>query len=119
MDTELEGIWFPIRAELDGEMAPGMALEKMQLTLRAGRYAVAFGHETADEGTYLAERVQEQIVLTLQGTRGTNTGREIPSIAQLRGDRLRVCYGLDGVLPVEFATASGSRRYLVTYRRGQ
>lgn len=117
MDTSLEGIWRPIRAELDGELAPEMALEKMEMTLRAGRYAVAFGGENRDEGTYLETVVADQTVITLLGTRGTNIGRTIPAIVQLRGDRLRICFGLDGTVPTEFATTGGARRYLVTYRR--
>lgn len=117
MDTDLQGIWRPIRAELDGEAAPEMALVKMLVTLRAGGYLVEFGGEAADQGSYTLTDTGEPIVLVLHGVKGHNAGREIPAIAQLRGDRLRVCYGLNGVLPTAFATAPGSSRYLVTYRR--
>jgi len=117
MDTDLQGIWRPIRAELDGEAAPDMALVKMHMTLRAGGYLVEFGGQAADQGHYTATVNAEHIVLVLRGVKGHNAGREIPAIAQLRGDRLRVCYGLDGVLPTAFATAVGGSRYLVTYRR--
>ena len=117
MDTDLEGIWRPIRAELDGEAAPDMALVKMQVTLRSGSYLVEFGGQAADEGSYTAADTAEHIVLVLRGVKGHNAGRQIPAIAQLRGDRLRVCYGLDGVLPTAFATGVGASRYLVTYRR--
>lgn len=117
MDTDLQGIWHPIRAELDGEMAPDMALVKMQVTLRGGDYLVEFGGEAADQGSYTITDTAEHLVLVLRGVKGHNAGREIPAIAQLRGDRLRVCYGLNGVLPTAFATAVGASRYLVTYRR--
>jgi hypothetical protein len=53
----------------------------------------------------------------LAATKGENSGRTMPAIAQLRGDRLRICFGLDGVRPTEFLTALGAARYLVTYRR--
>lgn len=117
MDTNVEGTWIPIRAELDGEMAPDMALAKMQVVLRAGNYRVSFGGEAADEGTYHLSETAEHLVVTLHGLRGTNAGRKIPAIAQVRGDRLRLCYGLNGILPTAFVTTAGASRYLVTYRR--
>jgi hypothetical protein len=51
------------------------------------------------------------------GARGVNAGRTIPSIFQLTGDRLRICFGLDGKTPATFVSARGSDHYLVTYRR--
>ena len=117
MDTDIQGIWRPIRAELSGETAPDMVLAKIRLTLRAGGYLVEFGGQDADQGSYTVVDTAEHIVLLLCGEKGPNAGREIPAIAQLRGDRLRVCYGLDGVLPTAFTTAAGTSRYLATYRR--
>ncbi len=116
-NPEIDGIWLPIRAELDGEAAPGMALEKMRMILRAGTYCVQFGGEPSDEGTFTTEIMPEHFVLTLRSVRGINAGREIPALGQLRGDRLRLCYGLNGALPSAFATSLGAFRYLVTYRR--
>ena len=46
-----EGLWQPVYAELDGEEAPRMALEKMELELAAGKYTVRFGGEASDHGT--------------------------------------------------------------------
>lgn len=117
MDSDVQGIWRPVRAELDGEMAPDMALVKMQMTFRAGGYLVEFGGQHVDQGSYTATDTAGHIVLLLTGVKGTNAGRAIPAIAQLRGDRLRVCYGLNGILPTAFATGIGTSRYLVTYRR--
>jgi hypothetical protein len=33
------------------------------------------------------------------------------------GNRLRICYGLDGTLPGGFKTTPDSQLYLATYRR--
>lgn len=118
MDTDLEGVWSPLRAELDGEAAPEMFLTKMQLTLRNGSYLVEFGGEAADQGSYvLTDTTDDHLVLRLSGTKGPNAGKDIPAIAQLRGNRMRICYGLDGVVPITFATSTGAARYVVTYRR--
>jgi len=115
----IEGVWRPVRAELDGEAAPDLALERIELHLAAGRYAVRFAGELHDGGDYALAALDEngpaRIVLTAR--QGHNQGRDIPAIFQLVGDRLRVCYGLAGATPDAFATTGGSRRYLVTYKR--
>jgi uncharacterized protein (TIGR03067 family) len=113
----IEGLWQPLKAVLSGEIAPEMVLARMTLTLRAGRYAVHFGGEISDQGAYALAPGDPHTTLTLTGESGANSGKTIPAIFQLVGDRLRICYGLDGSRPTAFATASTSRCYLVTYRR--
>ena len=113
----IEGLWQPLKAELSGEAAPPMVLERMTLTLRSGRYTVHFGGEVSDQGNFTHGAAEPHALLTLAGERGANAGKIIPAIFQLVGDRLRICFGLDGKLPAAFATNSTSRHYLVTYRR--
>ena len=109
----LHGNWRPIRAELDGEEAPAMALERMELRLAHDGYTVNFADAIYDKGRLIVTAT----TLTLIGQHGEQDGRVILAQYQLVGDRLRICYGLDGVEPVEFKTSANSRRYLVTYRR--
>jgi uncharacterized protein (TIGR03067 family) len=117
MDADrLEGIWEMTRAELAGEEAPEVIVRKTQLELSAGNYCVRFDGCIMDEGTYAAIAGDDQKKLTLIGTSGSNAGRSIPCIYQLVGDRLRVCYGLDGIIPSTF-TATCQQRYLASYRR--
>lgn len=111
--SNLQGTWRPVRAELDGEAAPDLALERMELVLRSDAYSVSFAGAIHDRGVF----AHTATTLTLTAQQGANDGRIIPAIYQLAGDRLRICYGLDGVLPLAFATQAGSQRYLVTYRR--
>lgn len=115
----IEGTWVPFKAELAGEYAPSLALEKMQLVIAAGTYAVHFGAEVTDSGSYRLHPAAGLHTITLVSECGANKGRTIPSIYQLVGDRLRICFGLDGVVPPAFAAPSGSRFYLVSYRRKQ
>jgi uncharacterized protein (TIGR03067 family) len=116
MTTEIEGIWLMVRAELDGEIAPDLVVEKSEIEFAAGRYEVRFAGEAADRGTFALGATSEHGTIELQVLEGPNRGRAIPCIYQRRGDRLRVCYGLDGVAPVDFSTGPGRQRYLVTYR---
>ena len=114
----IEGLWQPVRAELDGVEAPGMVVTRTELTFRSGGYLVRFAGEIHDRGRYeLTAVLSGHARLTLTGTKGENAGRIVPSIYQLAGNRLRICYGLDGVTPGAFSTGIDSRRYLVTYRR--
>lgn len=111
--TSLHGTWQPVRAELDGESAPELALESMLLVLAANAYIVSFAGEIHDSGTF----AHSFPTLTLTARHGPHAGRVVPALYQLAGNRLRICYGIDGTLPDAFATAANSRRYLVTYRR--
>ena len=114
----IEGLWLTVRAELDGVEAPALAIERIELSLRAGKYDVRFAGENHDRGHYELVTVEHgHARFTLTSRHGENTGRVFSSIYQLAGNRLRICYGLDGVTPTAFATAPDSHRYLVTYRR--
>ena len=109
----LHGTWEMIRAELGGENSPELLALGVELELTAGTYVVRFAGTIADHGTYTLAAP----ALTLTGTAGPNEGRTIPCLFQLAGDRLRVCYGLDGTAPTALATAPGTPHYLATYRR--
>jgi len=109
----VEGIWQPVYAELDGEEAPRMVLEKMEVELAAGKYTVRFAGVASDHGHYTVVEGG----LTLSGVTGPNAGRTIPCIYKFVGDMLSVCYGLGGERPPKFITGSGLQRYLVNYQR--
>ncbi len=114
----IEGLWLPVRAELDGVEAPVLVLERTEFTLHAGTYAVRFADEHHDRGHYeLIAMDSGHARLILTGTHGVNAGRTLPAIYQLVGNRLRICYGLNGVTPGTFSTCLDSACYLVSYRR--
>lgn len=108
-----------IRAEASGEEAPELVTQRTELSLTADAYAVRFAGEIMDRGALeIGEATAApSCAFVLRGTRGPNAGRVIPCIYQLKGDRLRICFGLDGVAPTQFATTTGDARYLATYRR--
>jgi uncharacterized protein (TIGR03067 family) len=112
--SSLEGRWQPVYAELDGEEAPKMMLDRMEIELAGGEYAVRFGGVTADQGTYTVEADGH---LTLAGMIGPNAGRTIPGIFKFAGDTLSICYGLGGTRPRKFDTRGGEQLYLANYQR--
>lgn len=112
--SSLEGRWQPVYAELDGDEAPKMMLDKMEIEFTGGEYAVRFGGVTADQGSYTIESDGH---LTLAGMIGPNAGKAIPSIFKFVGDMLSICYGLGGVRPKKFDTRGGGQLYLANYQR--
>lgn len=113
MHSPLEGRWQPVYAEFEGAEAPKMMLDKMELELTAGNYAVRFGGTTADQGTYTVDVAG----LTLHGMIGPNAGKSIPSLYKFTGAMLSICYGLSGDRPDTYATAPDTQLYLVNYQR--
>lgn len=110
----LSGRWQPVYAELDGEEAPKMMLDKMEIEFTGGEYAVRFGGQTADQGSYTLDAEGH---LTLAGMIGPNAGKSIPGIYKFAGDALSICYGLGGARPKKFATQGEEQLYLVNYQR--
>jgi uncharacterized protein (TIGR03067 family) len=117
MSQALHGIWEMVRAESGGEPSNDLLALRVELHLAADTYHVHFAGELADQGNYARTGDTPHAALVLLGTQGPNAGRTIPCIYQLVGDRLRVCYGMDGTLPTTFASPAGSPHYLATYRR--
>ena len=113
MATGLAGTWEMVRAERDGAVADELVALQVELELTGDRYVVRMAGQVADRGSYTLALA----TLTLVGADGPNRGRTIPCIFQRVGNRLRICYGLDGQLPSAFTTSAGSSRYLATYRR--
>jgi uncharacterized protein (TIGR03067 family) len=112
--SSLEGRWQPVYAELDGEEAPKMMLDKMEIEFTSAEYAVRFGGMTADQGSYVLDAEGQ---LTLAGMIGPNAGKTIPSIFKFSGEQLSICYGLAGARPSKFTTRGGTQLYLVMYQR--
>lgn len=113
----LDGTWQMVGAELSGEAAPELVIEQSTMQLAAEHYTMRFGGEAVDCGTFELGGVVEAQTILLHGVTGPNAGRTIPCLYQLRGNRLRICFGLDGVAPTDFITQPQTRRYLAMYRR--
>jgi uncharacterized protein (TIGR03067 family) len=114
MNPALHGTWEMIRAECGGENSPELLALRVEIEIAATAYTVRFGDQVADRGTWA---LTTPGALTLSGTDGPNLGRTIPCLYQLVGDRLRICYGMDGTAPTAFTSPVGSANYLATYRR--
>lgn len=107
-----------LRAEFAGSPAPDVVIEKTTLHFTGERYSIWFDGVESDAGSYtVAPGETATRTLTLRADIGANAGRVVPCIFQLVGDRLRICFGIDGRLPTHFTTSVEQPRYLATYRR--
>lgn len=114
----LKGDWQVLRAELGGRPMPPDAAAQVVMRFTATDYAVRFGPEVTDQGTFRIDPEVSPATIHLTGKTGVNAGRTIPGILQLAGNRLRICYALEGnAPPTEFNAAPGGLNYLATYRR--
>ena len=117
MISSLEGTWQMVRAEYAGEQAPDLVARRTVLEFTHETYLVRFDGAIVDQGRAEMNRFGSITTLLLSGISGPNQGRTLVCIYQQVGDRLRICYGLDGIQPSEFTTKSGQNRYLATYQR--
>jgi uncharacterized protein (TIGR03067 family) len=117
VSSPIDGRWQLLRAQRDGEDAPDLVVAKTEVRLAHGVYEVCFAGQVVDRGTFELLPSPATKTMELRGVEGSNAGRRIPCIYQQVGERLRVCYGLDGTLPSEFVSAPGQERYLAVYSR--
>lgn len=106
-----------IKGTLDGEEAPELVTRDYQMVFSSRGYEVHYAGTLHDQGEMALVPHGDGLRLELKGKKGPNAGRTLPAIYQQRGELLRVCYGLDGIVPDDFTAAAGSARYLVLYRR--
>ena len=113
----IQGTWVPVKAELGGQPLTDAVLKTISLKLTAGKYEVLVGSRP-DNGTYTLDPQTKPKRITVTGTDGPNNGKTFPSIYELSGHTLRICYDLSGAKrPTEFKTVAGTKLYLVTYHR--
>jgi uncharacterized protein (TIGR03067 family) len=113
----LQGTWLPVKAELGGKPMSADLLKTIQLKLDKNQYVATVSGEP-DKGTWSVNSTTKPKSMTVVGVEGPNVGKTFPSIYEIKGDTLRICYDLSGTKrPTEFKSIAGTKLYLVTYNR--
>jgi uncharacterized protein (TIGR03067 family) len=94
--AELDGAWVPVDADISGRELSVTTLRVARLVIAAGRYRIlARDNQTMDGGEVRPSATQAPGEVDLVGTEGPSTGRIIPALFELTGERLRLCYDLE------------------------
>ena len=110
----VEGTWILTSAELGGKKLPDQGLEGTKLVLKSGHYQLQI-----DEGTYKIIP-GTPAAMDIVGTNGPNKGKTLLAVYELKGDRLEICYDLEGkTRPTEFKTTTGTKQFLASYERAK
>ena len=109
----LAGDWAPVSAVMGGKDFPVASFGGARLHLTGQAYVFA-----GDRGTYKLVSVAPPARMDIHGEEGPNAGKLIPTVYQVNGDQLDICYQLGpGVRPHDFTSPNGSQILLIHYRR--
>jgi uncharacterized protein (TIGR03067 family) len=114
---DIQGTWVPVKAEIGGEPMKSEFLTNTVMKLDNGKYVVTVAG-SPDKGDYTIDAGSKPKTIDINGAEGPNAGKKITGIYELKGNTLKICYGLSGsARPTEFKSPPGTRYFLVTYER--
>jgi uncharacterized protein (TIGR03067 family) len=116
---KMGGNWIPILMQLNGKKQPADLMKAIRLTISGDKYNTVVGSEK-DEGTLKLDAMKTPREMDIITSVGENKGKPIPCIYELKGNELKVCYGLNGTpRPADFKAGEDGNGVvmLITYKR--
>jgi len=115
----LAGAWVPVAASVSGKELVVAELRVKYLVLDGRDYSIVDrSNRIVDRGEYLVNDNATPGTLDIVGRDGPNAGRSMLAIFELTGDRLTVCYDLDGKRRPDNMQAQEDQLLLsITYER--
>lgn len=112
----MDGKWKPIAMQTGDTKFTKDQMKAIELVIEDGKYLVTANGEK-DKGTLKIDTKPEVKTMDIVGTDGPNKGKTFPAIYELDGDKLKICYALEGTKrPTEFKS-TGAKTLLVTYEK--
>jgi uncharacterized protein (TIGR03067 family) len=124
----LQGRWAVVAIEANGKQAPPQGIRGFTVTFRGDEVVMAFPGATADgkdnpevRGSYRLHPGKQPRAIDFVPAVGPDKGKVVRGIYQLRGDTLKLCLNESAAAarPEAFAAAAGSKRTVLTCRRGK
>ena len=115
-----DGVWKPIAAVMGGVRLPDEAVKAITLKISGEQYEVTVaGEDHSDKGTCTVDKTTTPHRMTIKSEEGPNKGKTFLAIYEMKDQvSMRVCYDLSGKeFPTEFKAPTGTKLYLVGYRR--
>lgn len=116
---KMAGDWAPVLMQLNGKKQPANVLKSIKLSINGDKYSTVTGLDQ-DEGTLVLDATKEPRQMDIISSVGENKGKPIPCIYELKGNELRICYGLNGTArPADFKSGDDEKGVvlLMTYKR--
>ena len=117
--TKMAGDWVPVLMQLNGKKQPDKVTKAIRLTVSGDKYNTVVG-EAKDEGTLKLDATKTPREMDIIMSIGENKGKILPCIYELKGNELKVCYGLNGTgRPADFDAGKDGEGVimLITYKR--
>jgi uncharacterized protein (TIGR03067 family) len=112
----LTGKWQPVAMQTGDTKFTKEQLKAIEMIIEDGKYLVTANGQK-DKGTLKLDTKPEVKTMDIVGTDGPNKGKTFPAIYELDGDRLKICYAMEGTKrPTEFKVA-GAKTLLVVYEK--
>jgi uncharacterized protein (TIGR03067 family) len=118
---ELDGTWVPVAADVSGQELIVKELRVARLVLDRGGYEIIDQSDAiVDRGDFRIDPSVRPPAMDIVGISGPNAGRTMLAIFELVGDRLTVCYELDGAeRPVDMRPNDDQLLLSITYARAE
>ena len=111
-ENELNGVWVPVKQEMNGTLFPDSILINQQLIIKDSMYTVILN--AIDQGTIKYDGNHMDIT----STGGVNKGKHFTAIYKLENDQLIICYNLAGdSYPEKFETNDYPTFFLSVFKR--
>ena len=95
--TNLNGTWVPVAANVSGRELIVAQLRVAQLIIQSQTYQIVDRRDrVVDCGELQLNETQVPCALDIIGIEGPHAGKRMRAIIELDGDRLCVCYDLEG-----------------------
>jgi uncharacterized protein (TIGR03067 family) len=117
--SSLAGAWVPVAANVSGKELVVAELRVKYLVLDGHDYSIIDrSNQIVDRGEYLVNASSLPSTLDIVGREGPNAGRSMLAIFELQGDRLTVCYDLNGQeRPANMEADADQLLLSITYER--
>ena len=109
----LNGIWIPVKQEMNGNELPKTAFENQKLTISDSTYTLIT--DTIDKGII---KYKDDNKTDIYSKEGANAGKHFTAIYKFENEQLTVCYNFSGDLyPVTFDTKNKPTYFLSVFKK--
>ncbi len=115
---KFQGTWVIESQELDGKAAKTEEIKARTYFCGADVFVVRKGNELLQLGVQKVDPSKSPKTINVTVTKGLYQGETMLGIYEIEGDRLKVCFDIEGQnRPREFKTSAKEGRFLAVYKR--